>query len=81
MGVIAIRQAIFGDRPRTTDALGHVLSGHFDMDTPGITAFGFVHLEELLHLAKDLREVAGLVAAARLDGVACLLYTSPSPRD
>ena len=29
-----------------------------------------MHLEELLHLAKDLREVTGLVAAAGLDGVA-----------
>ncbi|MNQ85886.1 hypothetical protein D3C85_1010620 [compost metagenome] len=40
------------------------------MDAAGVAALGLVHGEELLHFGEDLREVAGLVAAAGLDGVA-----------
>ncbi len=40
------------------------------MNAAGMTAFGLVHLEELLHLVEDLREITGLVASAGLDGIA-----------
>ena len=60
MGVIPVRQPILGNRPRTTNALGDILPGHLDMDAAGIGAFRFVHLEKLLHLAKNLRKVAVL---------------------
>ena len=43
MGVVAIRQAILGDRARSANALGDVLSGHLDVDAAGIRAFGLVH--------------------------------------
>ena len=70
MGVVAVGEAGFADRAGAADAFGDVLAGHFDVDAAGIGAFGLVHLEELLHLTKNLREVAGLVAAGGLDGVA-----------
>ncbi len=70
MGVVPIRQTIFSNRPRAADAFGDVLPGHFDVDAAGVGAFGLMHLEELLHLIEDLREVTGLVATAGLDRVA-----------
>ncbi|MNO59409.1 hypothetical protein D3C76_499970 [compost metagenome] len=39
------------------------------MDAAGVGAFRLVHVEELPHFREDAREVAGLVAAGRLDGV------------
>ncbi len=77
MGVITVRQAIFRNRPRAADAFGDVLPGHLDMNPAGIAALGLVHLEELLHLAKNLCKVAGLVAAAGLDGVAVHRVRTP----
>ena len=70
MGVVTVRQAVFGNRPRAADAFGDVLPGHLDVNPACVAAFSLVDLEELLHLAKDLREITGLVAAAGLDGVA-----------
>jgi len=47
------------------------------VDTARVSTFGLMHLEELLDLAQDLREVAGLVTAAGLDGVAVHRVAAP----
>ncbi len=77
MGVVAVRQAILGDGLGAADAFGDILPGHLDMNPAGIAALGFVDLEELLHFAKNLRKVAGLVAAAGLDGVGVHRVAAP----
>ena len=40
MGVIAVGQRLVGDRDRATDAFGHVLTGHLDMDAASVRTFG-----------------------------------------
>ncbi|KPY40222.1 Uncharacterized protein ALO52_05173 [Pseudomonas syringae pv. primulae] len=77
MGVVTIRQAILGDRPGAADAFGDVLPGHLDVDAACVGAFGLMHLEELLDLAQNLREIASLVTAAGLDGVAMHRVRTP----
>src|SRR3990167_1375562 len=60
VGVVAVRQAVLGDRSGAADAFGDVLPGHLDMDAAGVAALGLVHREELPPFREDLREVAGL---------------------
>ena len=69
VGVVTVRQAIFGNRTGAADAFGNVLAGHLDMNPARVRALGLMHLEELLHLAEDLGKVASFVAAAGLDGI------------
>src|SRR3954447_25555595 len=68
--VIAIVEILIGDGARAADAFGDILTGHFQMDAAGMGTLCRVNREERLHLRQDTVERAGLVAAARADGVA-----------
>ena len=50
MGVVAWRKVINSNCARSTDALGHILSGHFEMYTTGMASLSLMNIEERLHL-------------------------------
>src|SRR5687767_3034811 len=56
MGVIAVGEAVLGDRLGAADALGHVLPRHLEMHAAGMGAFSAMDREEALHLAEDAVE-------------------------
>src|SRR3954464_6514744 len=63
------------------DALGDVVAGELDVDAAGPGPERAVHVEEPLHLLDDVVEAAGLVARARLEGVAMHRVADPGDLD
>src|SRR6266700_2192084 len=68
--VIAVVEALIGDRARAADAFRDVLTRHFQVDAAGMRALRRVNGEERLDLRQDAVERPRLVAARRTDGVA-----------
>src|SRR5215813_7455094 len=58
------------DGARPADAFSHVLAGHLQMHTAGISAFGRMDGKEALYFREDAVEGTRLVAGGRGDGVA-----------
>src|ERR1700722_5563861 len=59
-GFVTLRQIGLGQMPRTAGALGHVLAGHFDVDTAGPGVLGLMDVEEAVDFAEDFVEIPGL---------------------
>src|SRR5471030_2676779 len=68
--LVALVQVLDGDVGRATDALGDLLAGHLEMHAARMRSLGAVHGEEVLHLAQNVVEVAGLAAVRCGNGVA-----------
>src|SRR6185295_17966969 len=60
MGVVPVREILFGNRLRAPEAFGDILACHLEMDAAGVRAFGPMDIEEGLHLLEDTIERAGL---------------------
>ena len=69
-GLVAVSQCCLVDSVGAAQALGHVVAGHFHVDTAGERTQGLVHLEEAANLVEHVVEAAGLVAGGHGDGVA-----------
>src|SRR3954465_6705284 len=69
-GLVARAELEVRDLLGAAEALGDVLAGVLDVDPARVRAEPLVDLEEPLDLIHDAVEVAGLVAARRLLGVA-----------
>src|SRR5690606_8110014 len=80
VAVVTVAKSFVGDRNSSARALGHILPGHFDMDTAGVGSFGAVYGEEALHFRKDAVEWTSLIAAFRLDHVAVHRIAAPHHR-
>src|SRR3954469_8936827 len=70
VGMIPFSQRMIGDRLSAAGAFGHVLAGQFEMDAAGMSAFGLMNGEEILHLRQDTVKRTGLEAGRRLDRIA-----------
>ena len=77
MGVIPVRQDVFGNGLGASGAFGHVLAGEFDMNTAGMGSFGFVDCKEPFDFAQNLFERPRLVTSPALDGIAVHGIASP----
>ena len=62
MGIVAVRQCFLGNLIGTADTLGHLVAGHFKVDTARVAALGLVNFEEAFHLMQDGVDVACLIA-------------------
>src|SRR5580693_3669357 len=69
-GVIPIMQIRFRNDARPAGALGHVLSGHLEMNSAGVDALGAAGAEEVAHFLGDAFGRPRLVAVRSLDRIA-----------
>lgn len=51
VGVVAVAQVVEGHGSGSTDALGHVLPGHLEVDASCVAPFLLVHIEERPYLS------------------------------
>src|SRR5437588_1790108 len=66
--MVAVVEVLIGDGPRAADALGDVLTGHFQMHAAGMGAFGGMDRKKRLHFRQHAVERSGLVPGGRGDG-------------
>src|SRR5580704_13751300 len=78
--LVALDEVVDSDVDGAADTLGHFLSRHLEMHAAGMSALGAMDGEEVLHLAQDGVEIAGLLAVGRGHGVAVHGIARPHDR-
>ena len=75
--MISIGQILFRYRAYAASALGHVLPGHFEVNSARNSSLRCMDLEKLPHFAQDRIERTSLVSGRRLDGVSVHRVAGP----